>query len=143
MVRWGYTANTLEEAIYTSPQIDSEGQPLVGEKKYTLTMKPPPFKEPGFWSITMYGYQTQYPIENPINRYSLGSDNNLILNSDGTATIYIQNESPGKDKEANWLPSPKSGRYAALVRSYSPGREMIELAFDPKTWSPGAIIPVK
>jgi hypothetical protein len=143
IVRWGYTANTLEEAIYTSPQTDSEGKPLTAENKYTVTFVPPPHRTPGFWSITMYDYNTQYPIENPINRYSLGSDNDLIMNKDGTVTLYIQSTNPGKDNEANWLPSPKSGRIAMLVRSYAPGREMIEASFDPKVWNPGPFVQVK
>jgi len=64
IARWGYTANTLEEAIYTAPQFDSEGQPLMAENKYTVTFVPPPHRTPGFWSITMYDFRTTYPIEN-------------------------------------------------------------------------------
>ena len=72
-----------------------------------------------------------------------GSDNDLIMNKDGTVTLYIQSTNPGKDNEANWLPSPKSGRIAMLVRSYAPGREMIEASFDPKVWNPGPFVQVK
>jgi hypothetical protein len=143
LVRWGYTANTVEEAIYTGPQFDSEGKPLMGENKYTVTFVPPPFKEPAFWSATMYDYNSNYTVENPINRYSLGSDNKLNLNKDGTVTLYIQATSPGKDKEANWLPSQASGRWYILVRSYAPGRQMIEASFDPTAWNPGPVIQVK
>ena len=67
IVRWGYTANTLEEAIYTGTQFDSDGEPLMGENKYTLTFVPPPFKEPAFWSATMYDYNSHYTIENPLS----------------------------------------------------------------------------
>jgi hypothetical protein len=144
IVRLGYTANTLEEAIYTSPQFDSEGKLLMSENKYTMTFVPPPHKTPGFWSATMYNFATQYPIENPINRYSLGSDNDLKMNPDGTVTIYIQNTSPGPDKESNWLPSSSvPGRWAILVRSYAPGRQMIESSYDPTAWKPGPVIQVK
>ena len=143
IVRWGYTANTLEEAVYTGPQFDSEGKPLMGENKYTVTFMPPPFKEPAFWSATMYDYKSNYTVENPINRYSLGSDNPLKLNADGTVTLYIQATSPGKDKESNWLPSAASGRWYILVRSYAPGRQMIESSFDPKVWNPGPVTQVK
>src|ERR1017187_6139449 len=143
LVRWGYTANTVEEAIYTGPQCDSGGKPLMGENKYTVTFVPPPFKEPAFWSATMYDYNSNYTVENPMNRYSLGSDNKLNLNKDGTVTLYIQATSPGKDKEANWLPSQASGRWYILVRSYAPGRQMIEASFDPTAWNPGPVIQVK
>lgn len=143
IVRWGYTANTLEEAIYTAPQFDSEGKRLMGENKYTVTFVPPPFKEPGFWSATMYDYNSNYTVENPINRYSLGSDDKLNLKKDGAVTLYIQATSPGKDKESNWLPSPASGRWYILVRSYAPGRQMIESSFDPAAWNPGPIVQVQ
>ena len=100
MVRWGLTANTLEEAVYTALYYDSENKPLMGDNNYTLTFEPPPFKEPGFWSATMYDYNNTYTVENPINRYFLGSDTPLIKNPDGTVTLYIQITSPGKDKDA-------------------------------------------
>jgi hypothetical protein len=65
-----------------------------------MTFKPPPFKEPGFWSYTIYDAANLYTVPNPINRYSLGSDDKLIVNPDGRITLYLQSESPGKDKEA-------------------------------------------
>lgn len=112
----------------------------MGEKKYTLTFVPPPFKEPGFWSATMYDWKTNYTVENPINRYSLGSDNPLVVNKDGTVTLYVQSTSPGKDKEANWLPSPAAGRWYILMRSYATGRKAIESSFDPSVWAPGPLV---
>jgi len=115
----------------------------MGENNYTVTFVPLPFKEPAFWSATMYDYKSNYTVENPINRYSLGSDNNLKLNADGTVTLYIQATSPGKDKESNWLPSPATGRWYILARSYAPGRQMIEASFDPKAWNPGPLLRVK
>ncbi len=103
ITRLGYTANTLEEAVYTSPQIDSEDKLLMAQNKYTMTFVPSPHKTPGFWSVTMYDYKTQYPVENPINR--------------------LQSTSPGKDKESNWLSTASvPGRFAILARSYAPGR---------------------
>src|SRR5271166_3223925 len=111
IVRWGLSGNTLEEAVYIGALLDSENQPLMGDKKYTVTLEPPAFKEPAFWSTTMYNYDNNYTVVNPINRYSLGSDNELIKNKDGTVTLYLQSTSPGTDKEANWLPTPRSGRW--------------------------------
>jgi DNA sulfur modification protein DndE len=143
VVRWGLTANTLEEAVYIGSLLDGENKPLMGENKYTLTLEPPPFKEPAFWSATMYDYNNNYTVNNPINRYSLGSDDKLIMNKDGTVTLYLQSTSPGKDKEANWLPTPKSGRWYITLRAYAPGRRVIESAFDPQVYSPGPIVQVK
>jgi hypothetical protein len=143
VVRWGLTANTLEEAVYISSLLDSENKPLMGENKYTLTFEPPSFKEPGFWSASLYDYNNQYPVENPINRYSLGSDNPLVKNPNGTITLYIQSASPGKDKEANWLPSPRSGRWYIVLRAYAPGQRTIESAFNTDVYSPGPVVQVK
>jgi hypothetical protein len=120
----------------------------MAENKYTVTFVPPPHRTPGFWSITMYDYNTQYPIENPINRYSLGSDDDLIMNKDGTVTLYIQNTNPGKDKEANWLPSPKSGRGSGndrgVVRSKGLESGAVragEVSWGETRWSNGPRMP--
>ena len=143
IVRWGLSANTLEEAVYIGALLDGENKPLMGEKKYTVRLLPPEFKEPAFWSATMYDYNNNYTVVNPINRYSLGSDNPMIKNPDGTVTIYLQSESPGKDKEANWLPSPKSGRWYLNLRSYAPGQRTIESAFNSDVYAPAGIVEVK
>lgn len=140
VVRWGLTANTLEETVYMGSLLDSKHKPLMGENNYVLTLQPPPFKKPGFWSATVYNHSNSYTVENPINRYALGSDNDLIINKDGTVTLYLQNTSPGKKKEANWLPTPKSGRWYVALRAYAPDRQAIESAFDPKIYSPGPIV---
>jgi DNA sulfur modification protein DndE len=143
IVRWGRTANTLEEAVYIGALLDSENRPLMGERSYTVRLEPPPFKEPAFWSATMYNYDNNYTVENPINRYSLGSDNKLIQNKDGTVTLYLQSASPGSDKEANWLPTPNSGRWYINLRAYAPGRRTIESAFNHDVYAPAPIVAVK
>lgn len=142
IVRWGLSANTLVEGMYLGSWADSKGLVMMGENKYTLTFIPPPFKEPAFWSATMYDRETQYTVVNPINRYSLGSDDKLDYNKDGTVTLYLQSTSPGKDKESNWLPTPASGPWFILLRSYAPGRKAIESSFDPDVWAPGPIVQV-
>jgi hypothetical protein len=81
VARLGLTANTLEETVYIALYYDGENKPLMGGNNYTLTFIPPPFKEPGFWSITMYDYKNNYPVKNPVNRYSLGSETPLIKNT--------------------------------------------------------------
>ena len=108
IARIGLTANTPFEAIYWMYTVDSDGQPLSGSKKYTMTFKEGiPYIPPGFWSLTMYDATNNYTVSNPLNRFMLGSDTpEMKKNADGSFTIYIQNDSPGKDKEANWLPAP-------------------------------------
>ena len=143
IARWGLTGNMPEEACYITMFYDNENKPVMGENNYTLTFEPPPFKEPGFWSVTMYDYNNQYTVENTINRYCLGSDNPLVKNPNGTVTLYIQSTSPGKDKEANWLPSPSSSRWYIIMRAYPPGRRMIESEYNPDVYSPGPAMKVK
>jgi len=106
IARVGLTANTPKEAVYFDGTLDGEGQPLTGAKKYTMTFtKPPPFIEPAFWALRMFDATNSYPVPNPINRYVLGSDYpNMKKNPDGSLTIYLQADNPGKDKEAGCLP---------------------------------------
>jgi DNA sulfur modification protein DndE len=143
IVRWGLSANTLEEAVYIGALLDGDNKPLMGDKKYTVTLKPPAFKEPAFWSTTMYDYNNNYTIENQINRYSLGSDDPLKMNADGTVTLYFQNTSPGPDKESNWLPTPESGRWYMNLRAYAPEQETIQSAFNYDVYAPAPIVEVK
>ena len=102
---------------------DSAGQPLDGSKhNYTVTFAAgqyPPVN--AFRSVTMYDGKTQLLIENPINRYLINSPMppNLMKNSDGFLTIYIQKDSPGTDMRSNWLPAPDSPTYMAM-RLYWP-----------------------
>lgn len=144
VARVGLTANTPYEAIYWMYVQDVEGKPLMGNQKYTLTFKEGiPFYEPGFWSITLYSSENNYTIENPINRYMIGSDSpQLKKNVDGSFTLYIQNESPGADKESNWLPSPK-GPFYLIPRAYAPKPQAIQILENVKAWPIPAVIPVK
>ncbi|MNI95825.1 hypothetical protein D3C73_1541630 [compost metagenome] len=64
-------------------------------------------------------------VENPINRNAIGDRSNLKTNTDGSTDIYIQHNSPGKDKESNWLPAP-AGDFNLLLRVYWPKKEMID-----------------
>ena len=130
----GLTANAAEEAFYMWGQLDYKLQKLTGKKKYTMTLPADfpyfQFIPPGFWSVTMYDLNTNFTVENPINRYSLGSDNDLKKNKDGSITIYLQKDSPGKDKESNWLPTPAGPFYMAM-RNYAPTKAAFEALKDP------------
>ncbi len=142
--RIGLTANTPNESVYWMYTLDNKGQPLTGANKYAMTFKEGiPFYEPGFWSITMYDAANNYTVPNPINRYMLGSDTPEIKkNADGSFTIYIQTESPGKDKESNWLPAPP-GRFYLTPRAYAPKPETIRILTDPESWPVPEVVPVQ
>ena len=106
---YGVGGNLAEDAVYPFTAKDAEGKLLDGANKYVLhfTKKQiPPVN--AFWSVTLYD-NGSYLVPNPINRYALGDRGGMKFGDDGSLTIYIQNNSPGKDKEANWLPSPKKG----------------------------------
>jgi DNA sulfur modification protein DndE len=140
----GLTANTPKEAIYFDATQDMDGRILTGARRYTITFREtPPFNAPGFWSLAMYGLKNSYPVANPVNRYVLGSDNkeSLEYNKDGSLTIYLQTHSPGKEKEANWLPAP-SGPFRLILRSYAPGEAMVESLTDPTAYVPPPVVAV-
>jgi len=125
----GYQAmfvNTPIEAYYPSVFKDVDGKVLDGSSgKYTITFpkgKTPPVG--AFWSVTMYDAKKRLMVENPINRYKIGSVDTLKTGNDGSTTIYIQADSPGKDKESNWLPAPKEPFYM-LMRMYLPKIEVL------------------
>lgn len=133
----GIFANDPIEAVYPLSKADDKGQKLEGNKKYTITFKAdqlPPVN--AFWSVTMYDAKTQLLVKNPINRYLINSPMlpNLIKNTDGSITLYIQKDSPGKDKEANWLPAAADGMYL-VMRLYWPKEAALKGA-----WMPPAIV---
>ncbi|HBN74764.1 MAG TPA: cell envelope protein, partial [Planctomycetaceae bacterium] len=142
--RWlgtiGIYGNAQAEAMYPIYRVDSEGQPLTGSNDYTLHFAPgeyPPVN--AFWSLTMYELPQSLLVANPINRYLINSPMlpKLKKDADGGLTIYIQNESPGKELEANWLPAPK-GPFATYMRLYWPK----EVALD-GTWKAPKLEKVK
>lgn len=121
--RGGIYGNDAAEAMYPMTRSDADGQPLDGGKhKYTLTFPAgqyPPVN--AFWSVTMYDGKSQFLIKNPINRYLINAPMlpNMKTNADGSLTIYIQKDSPGADRESNWLPAPDGPIYL-VMRLYWP-----------------------
>jgi hypothetical protein len=118
----GIYGNSKEEAMYPMYLVDAAGQKMSGANKYTLHFAPgqlPPVN--AFWSLTMYRMPQSLLVANPINRYLINSPMlpQLVKDPDGGITLYIQNESPGKDKEPNWLPAP-TGPFVAAMRLYWP-----------------------
>jgi hypothetical protein len=124
----GIYANSQQEAMYPVLKPSPAGQPLTGANRYTLHFAPgqlPPVN--AFWSITMYGLPESLLVANPINRYLLNSPMlpQFVKDPDGGFTFYVQKESPGKDKEANWLPAPE-GPFAVYMRLYWPKQEALD-----------------
>ena len=130
----GIYGNDAEEATYPLAKALANREPLDGSKNdYTLTFPAGQFPPVNaFWSVTMYDGKTQLLIENPINRYLINSPMlpSMKKNADGSLTLYIQNKSPGPDKESNWLPAPNGGIYL-VMRLYWPKKEMLDGKWDP------------
>ncbi|WP_395666296.1 DUF1254 domain-containing protein [Methylocella sp.] len=135
----GLGANLPQDAVYPVSQRAGEGvlaRAYQGSEKYVMTFKKgmsPPAK--GFWSLTMYD-DKYFFVENPIDRYSISPRQDLKANADGSVDLLIQNESPGPDKESNWLPAPK-GKFILMLRLYWPSES------DPTilngSWTPPAV----
>ncbi len=139
----GIYGNDAVEAMYPLTKTLANGEELDGSKhNYTLTFAKDQFPPVNaFWSVTMYDGKTQLLIENPINRYLINSPMlpGMKRNPDGSVTLYIQKESPGKAKEANWLPAPNDTIYL-VMRLYWP-KETPPSILPPGsgTWQPPAI----
>jgi hypothetical protein len=126
----GLGANLPDDAIYPINLADEFGQPLTGANKYTLYFnkgQTPPAD--AFWSITLYDTEG-FQIANPLNRFALSSWMPFKFNADGSLNLYFQNESPGADKEANWLPAPK-GSFNLTMRIYAPRLEALTGKWNP------------
>jgi hypothetical protein len=115
----GLGANRPQDAVYPTSEGPDVLESYTGEKKYVMHFEKgqlPPAK--GFWSLTMYD-KDYFFVNNPLNRYSISARQDLKPNADGSVDLYIQNESPGKDKESNWLPAPKD-KFILMMRLYWP-----------------------
>jgi hypothetical protein len=122
----GIYGNSKEEAIYPTYYVDSDGNKLNGNSRYTMYFAPGQFPPANaFWSLTMYD-SNDLLVENPLNRYLLNSAmlNQLKRDKDGGLTLFIQYSSPGKINEANWLPAPK-GIFKVVLRLYWPKPEAL------------------
>ena len=121
----GLGANLPEDAIYPHATKDADGQLLTGENRYEIQFAKGQLPPVGaFWSITLYG-SNHFFVKNPINRFAIGDRDKLAFNEDGSLTILIQNESPEKTRESNWLPAPKDS-FNLFMRLYWPKREILE-----------------
>ncbi len=124
----GIYGNTKEEALYPAATVDSAGAPLTGANNYTYRFEPgqlPPVN--AFWSLTMYQLPESLLVANPVDRYVINSPmlDDLVRDPDGGITLYLQNQSPGPAKEANWLPAPK-GPFLVALRLYWPKPDALD-----------------
>ncbi|MBL8799649.1 MAG: DUF1254 domain-containing protein [Planctomycetia bacterium] len=132
----GLGANRPQDAVYPTSEVDAAGKPYSGASKYVVHFpkgQTPPAE--AFWSITLYNADYFF-VDNPLNKYTVSPRNDLKYNADGSLDLYIQHESPGKDKEANWLPAPKD-KFILMMRLYWPKEK------DPTilngTWKPPVV----
>jgi hypothetical protein len=133
---FGLGANRAEDAIYPTSEMDADGKPYDGANKYVMHFDKgmlPPAR--AFWSLTMYDAGFFF-VPNKLNRYTLSSRNKVKANADGSTDFYIQNASPGKDKEANWLPAP-AGKFVLMFWLYWP-KEAPPSIVD-GSWKPPAV----
>lgn len=117
--------NGEREAMYPIRYTDSDGKTLNGSQKYVVKLsKAPPVA--GFWSLTIYNAKDKMLVENPIQRYKVGTDTqDLKIAADGSITIAVQNEEPAESPDINWLPAPQ-GDFYVMLRLYQPSDEILD-----------------
>ena len=126
----GLGANLPEDAIYPINLGDQTGKPLDGANKYSLHFDKgsiPPAS--AFWSVTLYD-SDGFQVANPLNRFAVSSWMPFKYGADGSLDLYFQNESPGADKEANWLPAP-NGPFNLTMRLYAPKSDALTGKWNP------------
>ncbi len=132
----GFVANDPVEATYLNVSVDGDGKPLNGKTRYVIHFdKGGEPKVKAFWSVTMYDLKYNL-VANPIDRYSVGDRSGMKPDADGGLTIYVQKDSPGADKESNWLPAPE-GQFFMIMRTYLPADDIVN-----QTWQPPKIAAV-
>jgi hypothetical protein len=143
----GLFGNNAEEAVYPFARTDPAGKNLDTNKHdYTLTFRAgqlPPVD--AFWSVTMYDRKSQLLVKNPLDRYLINSPMlpGMKKNADGSLTLYIQKDSPGKAKEANWLPAPDAEMYLVMRLYWPKNTPPSILPAGSGTWSPPALVVSK
>ena len=136
----GLGANLPEDAIYPLNLADSTGKPLNGESNYVLHFEKdqiPPVN--AFWSVTLYD-QDGFQVPNALNRFAVSSWMPFAFNADGSLDLHFQSESPGKDKEANWLPAPK-GPFNLTMRLYAPKSDALTGRWNPPAVAKAEAVP--
>lgn len=128
----GLGAVPAEDAVYSSL-----ANALSSDNRYEMHIKEsdlPPCD--AFWSITLYD-STGYPVPNQWNKYALNNRHGLVFEKDGSIVLHLQQQSPGKERERNWLPTPVNGRFTLTGRYYAPRRELLA-----GKWKPPEVVQV-
>lgn len=134
----GLGANHAEDAIYPLAVSDANGKKITGENNYAIHFAKDEIPPAGaFWSLTMYDAEG-FQVANKLNRFAIGDRDALKFAADGSLTISIQHESPGVEKESNWLPAPRSGELGLTMRLYAPKPEALD-----GRWAPPEIRRVR
>jgi len=133
----GLYGNDVEEAYYPIANRDASGDPLDGSThRYEMRFEKDELPAvDAFWSMTMYSLPDQLMVPNPIGRYSIGNRSKLAHGKDGSLTIYVQHESPGKGKSSNWLPAP-DGAFSLQFRMYLPKPKSLDPLYLPPAVEP-------
>jgi len=127
----GLGANQVDDAIYPLNVSDADGKPVTAENNYVLHFSKDDLPPVGaFWSLTLYDAEG-FQVANPLNRFAIGDRDSVKFNADGSLDLYIQNESPGRDKESNWLPAPKNGKLGLTLRLYAPKPQVADGRWNP------------
>jgi len=122
----GLGANQPEDAIYPMCLADADGKPMDGARKYVLHFDKEGLPPVGaFWSVTMYDAEG-FMVANKLERFALGDRDALRFNPDGSLDLFMQHESPGADKESNWLPAPAKGALSVIMRLYGPKAQVLD-----------------
>jgi hypothetical protein len=132
-------ANLPADAVYPTTFVDGDGKPLNGSNRYTLHFakgETPPVN--AFWSVTLYGPDSFFVV-NSIDRQAISSWMPLQHGRDGSLDIYIQKDSPGQERESNWLPAP-DGDFNLTLRMYWPKDKQPSILDG--SWIPPAVRPV-
>jgi hypothetical protein len=125
----GIGANSREEALYPILEKDADGDAFDGSA-HTYVLRFPKSGLPpvdAFWSVTMYDLPQQLLVKNPLSRYLINAPMlpSLKTDPDGGLTIDIQSDSPGPERESNWLPAPK-GPFVMFMRYYRPKPALLD-----------------
>ena len=127
----GLGCNKPIDAVYPLAIVDSRGKEPTGDQQYVMHFDKdqlPPAE--AFWSLTMYDVDG-FQVANPINRFAIGDRDKLKFNDDGSLDLFIQAESPGKERESNWLPAPNQGILGLTMRLYAPERSVLDGSWQP------------